>query len=127
MKRRFPLIVGCIGVAIAYASVIYTIHDAYNNYSNDSSVIEEAANTGLVSQETFTHEFIRYTIVILDPGILVLDRFSAHPDTVANEMFNERLRVLTLLINFCFYYCVGYLVSVIVAFFKPRRKSAIMH
>jgi hypothetical protein len=105
--------------------VIYTIHDAYNNYSNDGSVIEEAANSDIVSHETFSHELIRYTIVILDPGILVLDRFSAHPDTVANELFNERLRVLTLLINFCLYFCIGYLVSLIVAFFKPRRKSAI--
>lgn len=127
MKRRFPLIVGFIGVAIAYASVIYTIHDAYNNYSNDGSVIEEAANSDVLIQETFSHEFIRYSIVILDPGILVLDRFSAHPDTVANEMFNERLRVLTLLINFCLYFCVGYFVNLIVVFFKPRRKSTITH
>ena len=127
MKRRFPLIVGFIGVAIAYSSVLYTIHDAYNHYTIEGSAIEKEANSDLVSQETFSHAFIRYSIVVLDPGILVLDRFSVKPDTIANEMFNERLRVLTLLINFCLYYSIGYLMSLIISFLKPERKSILMH
>lgn len=122
MKRRFPLIAGCLGAAIAYSSVLYTIHDAYTYYSYVDSVTAGAANLDLAYQETFSHEFIRYTIVVLDPAMLVLNRFSVKPDTVANEMFNERLRVLTLAINFCVYYCAGYLMTLIFSVLKGKQR-----
>jgi hypothetical protein len=123
MKLRFPLYVGFLGVVIAYASVLYIIQDANINYSNKVSVTEDEANSDVVSQETLSHVLLRYTIVILDPGILIVDRFSAQPGILANELFNERLRVLTLIINFCLYYMVGYLMSLIFMFLKGKGKS----